>query len=106
MLYILLGDDLLQIDLEDLLPSFHCRPVDIDVSVKTTGTHEGLVEYVGTIGASKNNNLLTGVEAIHFGQDLVQCRLTLVVATKPAAGVLSGTADSVDLINEDNARGV
>jgi hypothetical protein len=79
-LNILLGNDLLQVNTEDLASSVHGRLVDVNMPVEASGTHQSIVENVRSVSTSKNDNLLGGVETVHFGQDLVERGLSLVVA--------------------------
>jgi len=80
MLQILLGDNLLQVDVENLLATVHGRLVNCDVSIETPGTKKGLVKHVGPVGASHNDDLVCRVESVHFRQDLVEGSLALVGA--------------------------
>jgi hypothetical protein len=51
---------------EDLLPAFHSRSINGNMPVKTTGTHQGLVKNVWSVGTGKDDDLLLGIEAIHL----------------------------------------
>src|SRR3954453_10328753 len=77
---VLVGDNLLQVDTEDLLTTIHGRAVDGDVSVETSGTHQGLVKNIRSVGTGQDNHLLGGIEAIHFSEDLVQSAFTLIIS--------------------------
>ena len=78
----------------------------MDVAVETAGAHEGLVQDVGPVGAGQHDDLLRGIEAVHLGEDLVQGGLPLVVTAADALALSARFADSVDLVDEDDAGGV
>ena len=87
---------------EDLLPLIEVRQVDVDLSVKAAGSHECLVEDVGTVGSRHDDDSAIGVEAVHLRQQLIEGILPLVVASE--AGILSSRpTDGIDLIDEDDA---
>lgn len=88
---------------KDLASAFHGGAVDVDVPVETTRTHERLVENIRPVSTRKHDDLLGCVESIHLRQDLVESRLSLVIA---AAKVLLRTrsTNGVNLVNEDDAR--
>ena len=92
----------LHVDEEDLLPLIEVGQVNVDLSVKAAGTHECLVEDVGTVGSRHDDDSAIGVEAVHLSQQLIEGILPLVVASE--AGILSPRAtDGIDLIDEDDA---
>ena len=89
-------------DEEDLFPLIEVGQVDVDLSVKAAGTHECLVEDVGTVGCRHDDDSAIGVEAVHLSEQLIEGILPLVVASE--AGILSPRAtDGIDLIDEDDA---
>ena len=77
-------------------------PVDGDAAVEPTGTQQGLVQNLRAVGGSQEDDALGGVEAVHLRQELVQGLLALVVA---AHAIVTGFADGVDLVDEDDAGG-
>src|SRR5260221_4843379 len=68
--------------------------------VKAAWAQERLVQPIGTVCLSNDDNRLARIKAIHFHQQLVQGLLTLVVAID--AGPALATY-GIDLINEDDA---
>ena len=71
-----------------------------DLTVEASGAQERRVEDVGPVGGGQDDDALTGLEAVHLGEHLVEGLLALVV---PAAD--TGTAlatDGVDLVDEDD----
>ena len=78
-------------------------PVDGDAAVETAGTQQRLVQHLGPVGRRQDDHALAGVKAVHLGQQLVERLLALVVAAEAAA--VTGFADGIDLVDEDDARG-
>ena len=76
--------------------------VDNNPPVKPARAQQRLVQHLGAVGGGEDDDPLGGVKAVHLGQKLVQGLLPLVVA--PHAGV-TGLADGVDLVNENDGRG-
>jgi predicted flap endonuclease-1-like 5' DNA nuclease len=77
---------------------------DIDLTIETSRTQQGLIQNVNTIGSSNGNDSWVTVETVHLDQNLVHGLFSLVVT----AGVSSTTLATyrIDLINKDDARGV
>ena len=78
-------------------------PVHGDAPVEAAGTQQRLVQHLGPVGGAQHDDALAGVEAVQLRQQLVQRLLPLVVAAE-AAGV-TGLADGVDLVDENDAGG-
>ena len=107
----LLGDDVeidilaeglaFGMDVEDSPAAAQIRTVDRDLPVKTTGTQQGRVEDIRTVGRSNGDDAFVGPEAIHFDQELIQRLFPFVVAAAKAGATL--TADGVDFVDEDDA---
>ena len=76
----------------------------IDLAVEAARPQEGRVEDVGTVGGGDHDHVRVRVEAVHLDEDLVERLLALVVAAAEAGAALA--ADRVDLVDEDDARGV
>ncbi|QBZ57997.1 hypothetical protein PoMZ_02936 [Pyricularia oryzae] len=94
-----------KVHLEDVGTTLHGGPVYVDVPIESTGSHQGLVQNFRPVGTSEHDNLFIAVETVHLGQNLVQCGLALVVAAKARTRV-TGLADSIDFVDEDDARSV
>ena len=76
---------------------------DIDLAVETSGAEEGFVEDVGAVGGSEHDNAAVAAEAVHFGEQLVEGVLALVVGAH--VGIFAaGTAHGVDFVDEHDAR--
>ena len=97
------GFDGTQVYVEDGLALIDVWHVHIDLTVKTTGTHQGFVQNVGAVGRREDDHAAVGSKPIHLGQQLVQSVLTLVVGSE--VGVLATCpANGVDLVDEDDGR--
>ena len=94
----------LGVDLQDLGPAAHVRPVEDDLAVEAARAQQRRVEDVRPVGGGDDDDVRVGVEAVHLDQDLVQRLLALVVAAAEAGAALA--ADRVDLVDEDDARRV
>src|SRR6185437_4275992 len=101
----LAGDlDGFQMDLEDGFAAFQIGFVNGDLAVETAGTQQGSVQYVGAVGGGQHDDAAVAAEAVHFHKQLVEGAFPFVVAHD---GVLTtGTADGVDLVDEDHAGGL
>ena len=91
-------------NLQDCLTAVNIRPVKDYPPVKAAGTKQGRVKYIRPVSRRQNNHAGIGVETIHLHQNLVEGLLPLIMAAaQPGATV---TANSINLINEDNAGGI
>ena len=91
-------------NLENLVPPFDIGQVDCDLAIEAAGAQQGWVQHIGAVGGGDHDDIGVVVEAVHFGQQLVQGLLALVV---PAAQAGAATAaDGVDLVDEDDGGGV
>ena len=71
---------------------------------KRPGPQQRRVEDVGTVGGRDQDDPAADVEAVHLDEQLVQGLLALVVAAAHAGAAVP--ADGVDLVDEDDGRGV
>src|SRR5665811_1241651 len=77
------------------------RAVQYHPAVEAPRASEGRVQDTRPVGGGHHHDADVLVEAVHLHQDLVQRLLTLVVsAAQPPASL---AADSVDLVDEDDA---
>ena len=99
------GFDGTQVHVEDGLALIDVRHVDVDLAVKTTGTHQGLVQDVGAVGRCEDDHATVGPKPVHLRQELVQGVLPLVVG--PEVRVLAACpANGVNLVDEDDGWGL
>ena len=89
--------------LEDGTALVDIGQIHVYLSVKTSGTQQGLVQNVGTVGSSQDDNTAVGTETVHLGEQLVQGVLALIVAAS-ADIAAAGTAHGINLVDEDDAR--
>ena len=82
---------------------FNIGKIDDDASVETAWAEERLIENIGTVGGSDQDDPFAGVKAIHFDEKLVQGLFALIVSAADAGAAMA--ADSVDLVHENDAGG-
>ena len=76
--------------------------VNVNLSVETSGAHQGLVEDVGAVGGGQYDYAAVAAEAVHFCKKLVEGVLAFVV--RAHVGIASaGAANGVDFVNEHDA---
>ena len=92
------------VHLEDLVAADEVRRGDLDLPVEAARAQQRGVEDVGAVGRGDQDDAAGDVEAVHLDQQLVQGLLTLVVAAAQAGAAMA--ADGVDLVDEDDRRGV
>ena len=94
----------LGVDPQDLGPATHVGPVEDDLAVEAARAQERRVEDVRSVGGGDDDHVRVRVEAVHLDEDLVEGLLALVVRAAETGATLA--ADRVDLVDEDDARGV
>ena len=88
---------------EDLLALVEVGQVYVYLAVEASGTQQGRVEHVGTVGGGQGDDAAVRSKAVHLGQECVQRVFALVVAAH--GGVLrAGTSDGVDFVDKYNTR--
>ena len=96
--------DLSRVNFKNALAAANIRTADDNAAVKTSGPKKCRIENVGPVGRGHQNDAVVRFKTVHFDQKLVQ-RLLAFVVTAAEAGTAM-TADSVDLVDKDDARGV
>ena len=96
--------DFVEMNLENLDTVVDIGEVDINLTVEATGAHKRLVEYIGAVGSSEQDDATVGAEAVHLGEELVEGILALVVGAEVGIATTS-TAYGVDLVDEYDAGG-
>ena len=89
-------------DSQDLLAAADIRLVDEHLPVEPPGTKQRRVQYLGPVGGAHDDDALARVEPVHFGEQLVQRLLALLVAAQRA--LHARFAERVELVDEDDAR--
>ena len=92
------------VHLEDLLAALAIRAVDDDLAVEAARPQQRRVEDVRPVGGGDQDDVVLHLEAVHLDEQLVEGLLALVVAAAHAGAAVA--ADGVDLVHEDDARGV
>ena len=72
------------------------------LTIKSARSQQSSIQNIRSVGGSQDNDSCVALKAIHLCQQLVDGLLTLIIATTHASTTLS--ANSINLINEDNAR--
>ena len=75
-----------------------------DATVEPSRTKQRRVEDLGAVGRGEDDHGLGGLEAVEFGQDLVERLLALVVGARQGDRSLSGAPDRIELVDEDDRR--
>ena len=100
-----LGERLaLGVHLEDLLAALEVGGVDADLAVEAARAQQRRVEDVGAVRRRDEDDVGLRVEAVHLDEQLVEGLLALVVPAAESGAAV--TADGVDLVDEDDGRGV
>src|SRR6516225_11091095 len=89
---------------EDLLAAALVRPIDQDLAVEPPGAQQRRIKDLRPVGRGEQDETARRIEAIELGQKLVQ-RLVLLVLPTHVEGT-ARTAERVELVDEDDRRGV
>ena len=88
---------------EDRLAAAQIRIANRDLPVEAAGTEQRRIEDVLAVRGGDDDNPLVRLEAVHLDEQLIQRLFPLFVAERVAA---AAAADGVELVDEDDARGV
>ena len=88
---------------EDSLTFVQTREIYVNFTVETSGTEQGAVEHVYTVGSCKDDDTTVGTETIHLCKESVQGVLALIITTHGWV-LAAGTAYSINLIDKDDTR--
>mmetsp|Transcript_68968 Transcript_68968/g.110459 ORF Transcript_68968/g.110459 Transcript_68968/m.110459 type:complete len:372 (+) Transcript_68968:687-1802(+) len=94
-----------RVHLQDLGAPRHVRAVHCDLPVESAGAQQSGVQDVGAVGGREDDDAGVALEAVHFGQQLIDGLLPLVAAPAPGAAAAL-PPDGVELVDEDDARGL
>ena len=89
------------VDAEDFQSADLVRDSDVDFPVEPAEAAQGGIEGVGSVGGSNDDDVSSGLEAVHEGQQLRDHS-----ALDFTVHLLSVGRDRVDLVDEDNGRAV
>jgi hypothetical protein len=73
--------------------------------VEAARAQQGRVEDVWAIRGAEHDHGVGRVEAVHLGEDLIECLFAFVVGAAQAVGTLAGSADRVELVYENDGGG-
>ncbi len=91
-------------DFKDLLAAADVGPIDQHVSVEASGAKQGRIERFRAVRGGHHNDAAVGSHAVHFHQQCIKRLLAFVVAADDARA--AGLAQRVQLVDEDDARGL
>ena len=95
--------DRAQVNLEYLLPFLQVWQFDMDLAVEAPGTQECLVQNIGTVRGSQDDDAAVRTETVHLRQELVQRILPFVIGTHIRI-LATGTSHGIYLVNKDDTR--
>ncbi len=85
-------------NLQYFFSALYIRVVYGYLSVKSSGTQQRRVEYIGAVCRGNNDNAVVFGKAVHLNEQLIKRLFALVVSTAEACASMS--ADGVDFIYE------
>jgi hypothetical protein len=85
---------------QDLFTALDIGQCHNHLAIEATGTQQGRIENVRTVGGRNQDHPLVRFETIHFHQQLVECLLPFIVATAQAGTPVS--TDRVNFVNKDD----
>ena len=89
---------------QDLKTTGVIRTVNGHLTVETAGTQQGCIENIRPVGGRNDDDAGIALETVHFGEQLVEGLLPLIISTTEASTPLA--SNGIDLIDEDDAGGV
>ena len=92
--------DLLRVNLQNGFTTRKVGQLHRNAAVKAAGARQRGIKRFRTVGRRQNDHTVVALKAIHFGQQLIQGLLALVVAAELAVTLF---ADGIDLVNENDA---
>ena len=95
--------DVLRVHPQDPFAALHIGAVHDHLTVEPAGAHERRVQHVRTVGCGDDDHAAVLFEAVHLHEELVQRLFAFIVTAAEACAAV--TADGVDLVDEDDARG-
>ena len=94
----------LRVDAQELLAPQQVWVGHWDLSVESAWAQQRWVQHIWPVRSRHEDHAITIAETVHLHQQLVKGLLAFVVATAHAGATLA--SDSVDLVDEDDARRV
>ena len=88
---------------QNCFPPANIRSVDQDISIKSTGTQECLIQSFRAVGCGHHDDTGVGVEAVHFDKQCVERLLSLIMAADRAAA--PRFSQGIEFVDKDDAGG-
>ena len=92
---------LFQVNFQNLFAALQVGQPDHDLPVETSRTQQSLVEHVGAVGGSNQDDAFVCGEAVHFHEQLVERLFAFVVPASEACATLA--THGVNFVDEQNA---
>ena len=73
-----------------------------DLTVETTRPQKCGIKNVRTVGRGNDDDAFRGFKPVHFDKQLIERLFTLIIAAAKTGAAM--TTDSVDFVDEDDAR--
>ena len=89
---------------QDVKAFLHVRQVNCHLAVKTAGAQERRIQDIRAVCGRNDNDAGISGEAVHLDKNLVKRLLSLIMSAAQSAS--AAAAYSINLINEDDARGI
>ncbi len=96
---VLVESHLLGVDLEDLHTALEIRESELDLAIKTTRSGKSGVKRIRSVGSHEHLDIATSLETIKLVHNFKHSSSNLIVTL-----TTTGAANSIDLIEEENAR--
>ena len=93
--------DLAHVHVEDLPAALLIGAIDQHLAVEATGPQQRRIEDFRTVGGGQQNDPDARVEAVEFGEELIERLLLLVDAAECA--LHAAAAERIELVDEDDA---
>ena len=89
-------------NIEDFFSASYIRSSNMNLSVKSTRSHNSRIQNIHSVGSSHYNDALIDTKTIHLYKHLIQCLFTLIVSAAHTCSTFSGHC--INLINKYNTR--
>src|SRR5438094_7206979 len=89
---------------ENFFSPAHIRTAHYHATIEAPRPQQRRIEHIGTVRCSHQDDAFIRLKSVHLDQQLVQRLLALVVTATQASATV--TPDSVDLVDENDARSI
>jgi hypothetical protein len=87
---------------KNLLSPANVRQRNNHLTIKAAGAEQRRIKNVRPVGCRNHDNAGNAFKAVHLDEQLVECLLPFIISAAKTCTTL--TTDSINFINEDNAR--